>query len=530
MLFCSTAVFLAGCANVVMPSGGEKDTTAPKFISSSPENGSTNIQPKEIQINFNEFIELKNKRDNIIISPPIQNYKVIGKRKSVVVEIADTLKDDATYSIQFGESIRDLREGNAIKGFEYVFSTGDQLDSLSLEGKVIDAFTKDSIPESSLLLYKNFDDSVVKNTRPFYYTKVTSEGSYSFEHLKEGDYNVYGLKDLNGNLKYDPGEKVGFYPDTLRLKSDTVIRPIELFSQDLERPEILNVSMASRGKVELTFNQEIDTFMLTGKSSEKGEYFWRLKKGGKEGIIWFEPRNNLTIKQAVSIDKKFYDTFEVVRDTGYLEDESNRDTTFIINKIDEIVKPQYPINVWLNKPVDTFWKPKIDVLKDSVSQGFDSLMFLNYNKTKIGVFGNYRFDSMYRIVFADSAFKSIDEDYSKEKEEILIKRKPEKFGNLEIVGELDSTIKSAVIYLKTKKGNIVQKDVIDGVRNEIFYKNLDPGNYFIKAIIDKNGNGFWDEGNIFKRKMPERVVKYPGSITVKENWELKDVKFKIVKR
>ena len=133
---------LCRCANVVTPSGGPKDNKAPVVLDASPANNSTNFKGKSIHITFDEFVTLNNPSNNVLISPPMTKkptFRTSGK--TLIIRFEEPLKPNTTYSINFGNSIKDLHEGNVFNEYTFNFSTGDNIDSLSLKGKVISAST-----------------------------------------------------------------------------------------------------------------------------------------------------------------------------------------------------------------------------------------------------------------------------------------------------------------------------------------------------------------------------------------------------
>ena len=135
-----TAILLIRCANVVTPSGGPKDEKAPVVLEASPENNSTNFKGKTIHLTFDEFIVLNNPSNNVLISPPMNKkptYRTSGK--TLIIRFEEPLRPNTTYSINFGDAIKDLHEGNVFKGYTFNFATGESIDSLSLQGKVISA-------------------------------------------------------------------------------------------------------------------------------------------------------------------------------------------------------------------------------------------------------------------------------------------------------------------------------------------------------------------------------------------------------
>ncbi len=523
---------MASCAQEGQPSGGKKDQDPPEVVNAKPANYSTKVNPDKIEIAFNEFIKLKNKRKNILISPPIQNYQITGRRKTILIDIKDTLKSNVTYSIQFGASIRDITENNAKRGYEYVFSTGEQLDSLTLTGNIKDAFTLDSIPKSQVLIYRNAGDSVLKNNRPYYYTETDQTGAFKFNHLKKGEFQIFALQDLNGNLTYDGGEKVGFYPRRFFIQSDTVVGELLMFKQLLEKPGVVSAKMLKRGKAELKFNQPLDTFYFSiwnGKKEEDPVY-WEIKEDGKLGIIWFEPKETQNLKFLGVLNGKYRDTILLERSKKYLDDPVNYDTGFKIKKVISKVKPGKGLNIWLNNPWEKIDFPSVEVFKDSNSISIKGPIPTN-NPKKFVINGNFREDSTYLLRMDSGAFKDIYGNLLKPgKFEFEVISKSD-LGLLEVNCRVNTGMKGQIlIRLMDQNRNVLRKKRMLSKEKSLTFKKLNPGKYRLKAIIDENGNGFWDNGNVFERKMPEKVIFYPGSINVKANWEIKDVQFNISPR
>ena len=73
---------LSSCANMVAPTGGEKDVAIPKLINTTEVYSKENRQLEEIYFAFDEFIELNNWQENFYISPPIQK-RILKKMKSL---------------------------------------------------------------------------------------------------------------------------------------------------------------------------------------------------------------------------------------------------------------------------------------------------------------------------------------------------------------------------------------------------------------------------------------------------------------
>lgn len=215
-LFMSLAYMAAGCAKVSAPSGGPRDRTAPAIVKSVPENGAKNFRDKKFVITFNEFFILEKINEKFMVSPPMSKKPDIYIRgKNLVVEFEENLKDSTTYSFNFQDAIRDLNEGNIIENYQFVFSTGRVIDSLSVSGNVYNALNL-NIPENTLvLLYSNLADSAVKKQLPDYISRVDKNGSFRITNLHEGKYRLYALKDIDNSKNYNAIEEEFAFLDSL---------------------------------------------------------------------------------------------------------------------------------------------------------------------------------------------------------------------------------------------------------------------------------------------------------------------------
>lgn len=213
---------LSSCATIVPPSGGEKDTSPPEILSTTPLNGSINFKEDKIQINFNEYIQID--KPNIIFFPPISPTPLIKTQgKSVILNFETDLIDNTTYIINFNKSIKDLNESNELNNFKFVFSTGSVLDSCVIKGSVLDLksnkkFNSATVVLSKIINYSNFD-SLIRVQEPDYYVYCDQFGEYEFTNIKKGEYTLFAFKDLNLNNKYDTIEKVSM---PIKLNVDSV--------------------------------------------------------------------------------------------------------------------------------------------------------------------------------------------------------------------------------------------------------------------------------------------------------------------
>lgn len=196
---------LCGCANMAQgPTGGKKDMTPPQFVSSTPEQNGKNVKDKHIEIFFDEYLQLSNPSQNIVVSPPQKgnpSAKAIGKK--VIVELKDSLIENTTYTIDFGNSIGDFTENNIVRDYCHTFSTGDVIDSFALSGIVLNA--KDLTPAGNVTvgIYSSDVDSLFKTTVFERIARTNANGEFVIKGAKQKQYYIYAVADINNNYRYD---------------------------------------------------------------------------------------------------------------------------------------------------------------------------------------------------------------------------------------------------------------------------------------------------------------------------------------
>jgi uncharacterized protein (DUF2141 family) len=217
------AALLSSCGQQVPPTGGPRDSIPPKLVAALPEYGAKNFKGNKITLVFDEYITLENPYEKLTYSPtPKINPNAEGKLKTITVKLKDTLEENTTYSIDFGEAIKDINENNILKNFSYTFSTGAYIDSAYLTGKVIIAETGKVDSTMIAVLHQQMDDSAVAKQKPRYYTRLKGDGSFIFRNLRPGLYNVFAIKDADGGKKYDQSsELIAFLNSPINIGKDT---------------------------------------------------------------------------------------------------------------------------------------------------------------------------------------------------------------------------------------------------------------------------------------------------------------------
>jgi len=348
-LFFTTAVFLfiyivsiavSGCAQIGAPTGGPRDSIPPVLITASPKLFTTNFKGNKITLIFNEYINVLDVQKNVLVSPFPKTSPVIDfKLKTVSIKLIDTLIDNTTYAINFGNAIVDNNENNPFKEFTYVFSTGSTIDSLKLSGKVLMAET--GKPDSTLqaLLYRNANDSSVEKRKPDYIAKIDANGKFTFTNLSEGVYRIYALKDGDGGKTYNSKIESFAFADAdiiVAAIPDSVL--LYAYEEEKEKKKIPSVAVKSAADKKLKFTPAPSKNMQQDLRSD------------------FELRFNNTLKN--------FDTTKIV-----LTDTSNNKIEGITISLDSTRKIVSIKNKW---PVNTYYR--LIIAKDAVSDSANTLL------------------------------------------------------------------------------------------------------------------------------------------------------------
>jgi len=215
-------LFTGGCAQIGAPTGGPKDTLVPVLVKASPENKTIQFKGNKVVLSFDEYIDLQDLPSNLLISP-VQKYSPVisYNLKTITIKFKDTLAPNTTYSLNFGNAIKDINEGNVLKNFNYVFSTGDYIDSFELKGKVLMAETGKVDSTILVLLYRNSSDTAVQHRKADYTARLKGDGSFQFNYLPADQFSIYALKDGDGNKYYNAKSEIfGFSNDVVNINSN----------------------------------------------------------------------------------------------------------------------------------------------------------------------------------------------------------------------------------------------------------------------------------------------------------------------
>jgi len=507
------------CAKRGNPSGGKKDSIPPIIVRSKPENYSINFNDDEIKIYFDEYIKLKDLSKELIISPPLKyqpSITPLSTGKFIKIKIKDTLKENTTYSFNFGKSIVDNNEENAFKYYKYIFSTGSYIDSLKLKGTIKDALLLEPEGSTTLMLYevnKTFTDSIIYIEKPTYIT-TTPENSQTFEftNLKEGKYLLIALKDKTNDYKFQPQyDKIGFVNELISIPNDSSYT-ISLFK---EIPEYYIAKPKHDGKNHIIFGYEGGTedLKIELKSKVSSDFKSIIYKDSKTDTLhyWFKPalENDslvFTAKTNIYLDTLVTRMRDLYADTLKIK----------------------PINAGIITPKDTL---KLTANTPLISVNTEKINIINQDSLAITVIGSI--DKNYNIASLEFPIKdnesytiqlypgAITDFFENTNDTIISRIRTKELSDYATLDITFANLKShpIIVQLVDSRFNVVFEEYLTET-NTASFEYINPGDYFVRIIYDENKNKIWDTGNYLQKRQPETVIYYPKILEARANWSL----------
>ena len=560
---------LGACANMGSgPQGGPKDETAPKYISSTPTPDQTNFDGKKITLVFDEYVQLKDAYTKLMVSPPLNSTpSITSVGKKVTVEWEDTLKENTTYIFDFANSIADNNEGNEIDNFTISFSTGSNLDTMQIAGKVLNA--ENLAPMSGVYVgaYTEDIDSLIRTKKFDHVAKTDDEGNFRIKGLANRTYKIYALKDENSNYKFDVNsEAIGIVdmrqtpyrkeevrldtmfkdsvtPDNKTIRTeeiDTIIeKKIVKFGPDslliktyVEKHHLQSFKSIKReeaGKIVVNVvSDDKKTPEVTLLGTRKKDWYVAEKSWtGDTTILWIKD-TLLMAEDTIKVDVLYEKTdslenFVEFRDTFDLLAPKQRKSRKRKEEYIEVNVQQY-VEIY-EKPKLTWERPTniVDTSKIKVQRKVDTV-WANVD-FKIMPTDNPRIQELdmemiqgeiYKITFDSASVKDVFGNELKSKLAKKFKqRKQEEYTTLTVT--VNGIREPAYAELLTVSDVPVKKRKISG--GKVKFEDVKPGDYFIRAVEDTDNDGMWTTGNLAEGKKPENVYYCDQKFTLRANWE-----------
>lgn len=516
LLSCSLVLLLIGCAQMVAPTGGTKDAAAPVVVDSKPDNKTTEFNSPEIIVRFDEYIQLSDVDDQLIVSPPFtEKPDITVDGKQIRIKQIPSLQKNTTYTMHFGNSISDVHERNILSNFSFVFSTGSTLDSLFVAGFIKNGYTNKPEQGYTVALYQDsaFNDSTFYLQKPLYLSKTDPSGFFQINNLPNSVFKIFAFKDDNKNLLYNANEPFCIYNDAVQL-NDTVSK-INLFSSEGNKYPVnwlIDSFSVEQGKfVFVTYKaQDLQIIPL------KADSFIQWSNPGTNGIdtIVFYHHSGLSDTSLFRLKTSLLDTIISIKPKRQYKPSKPLLTLPKLVHLNETVKLQSNHPIAAFKPDTAF----VQLTEDSVlifpKMRIDSLFKF------VEVIYEWKEGKTYRLQLADSCLKDIYGQYHKKYYSTWTAPKVQDYSLLTLNIVMRESSGPYIVELWNEIETERYYSYYIHYSQQITAPFILPGKYKIKVIDDWNRNKKWDTGSLVKQTQPEAVFYYPDIISLKANWDL----------
>jgi uncharacterized protein (DUF2141 family) len=539
LLLFTISLLTQKCAKQTAPTGGPKDENPPVLVRSNPKHKEVNFNGSQLNLVFNELVQLNNPREKIIITPGIgKKFEVVANKNKVTLSFNSELKNNTTYTINFRESIQDITEKNPAS-VKLAFSTGSYIDSLAINGTVRDILTSKNATNYTVALIEASDTFNIFKHSGMWVTQADKKGRFSIENLKPGDYFLYAFDDRNKNLIVDSkSEKFGFIKENINLTGGIDSLKIDVFKLDMSALKLLSARQTF-AYFNLRFSKSLVNYNLA--STDKSI---TILSTLEPDLTTLKIYNTIPDRDSLAVHLQAQDSLDQKIDTlvyiKFPKKESTKDNFALKFENADIFesKSLFTANISFSKPVAQFNPDSILLQIDSVTTLplTNNDASWNQNLTRLTLSRKIELkketstkptpvkkkQEKIKLLLRKGAFISIENDSLKTSENQVKIIKPEDFGL--IITKVE-TNEDFTLQLLDKSGKIIQQ--AHNIKNYIF-ENVPPGNYQLRILIDPNKNQKWDPGNYFQKRLAEPVIYYTNpkagkDIFLKANWQVGDL-------
>lgn len=568
---------LASCANRgIGPQGGPKDTVPPHALESNPPLGALEFKGKKIEVTFDEYIEVQDLINNLLMSPPQQNPPEVKARgKKLVVQLQDSLRDSTTYTIDFGNAVVDYREQVPVKGFYFYFSTGPTIDTLEYRGRVFDAMNLNPLKGIFVGIHENMEDSAFVSMPFSRVARTDSAGYFRIGNMREGTYRLYAVDDVSKDYRLTIGEALAFADSTITVVGDTMT--IDTLAIDTLITDTLVVDSLIADSLitdSLPMHKPLPALFLFKEEQQK-LYLQRTLRDKQHRIqIYFSATpDSLPELRPLADSMNIHIKYSPKRDTvtmWLMDSVSIKHDSLLIEARYRRTDSLYNLE-WAVDTLRAFWRaPKLSAkakeaqdrknknlrldLKSNARRGFEVYDTLRLNCMTPLV--SIERDSFHLFERIDTVLKPLP--FTMEVNDtlpmeilFLAKFQPEGkyelhvdsgamhdiYGTTHNKGTYPLQVKALSEYSTLRvnlnpfepKARIQVMSTKDEVLRELpaveegaFFQYLKPDTYYLRLYLDENGDGKWTTGSWTEKRQPEKVYYFPEKIQTKSNWDFEE--------
>ena len=538
-------ILFTRCANRMAPTGGPKDSIPPIVTRSIPANQSLNYTGDVVIIEFNEWIKEKSFRQELLITPPTNEYTHKITKTRVEINFNKPLLENTTYSLNFRGGIVDITEGNIarndtanVNSLKLSFSTGDHIDSMRVSGRVFSTMTNEPVKEAIVSLYNTEDTLVIDEDTPYYFTITDEEGYFQIDNIKDGSYEIFALKDYVENLIYEEREKeiIGFLAPPIVLGDSTSEindLMIKLNKEDFTPPEVDRSSTLGEN-YEIQISEGLVNFDLEPLDSSQANLIASnlVSKGTVIRVYNLESVYD-TIPARLYMEDSLGNNAEeevkiLFKEPGKKQTVTHLPFQITVSPLNgKSLEDEFEVFLTFTKPVKNYDFSKISYIIDNDSTTLAPLLYVdstqeytwNSKQTRLDIIKDLSLESSINLLFDSLAFISVQDDTTKFFSKKIDKKDPANYGT--ISGQVNTNTEAFILQLIDDKKNVIDERINP---RQFEFAYLPAGQYAVRVIIDRNQNGQWDSSNHTERTPAEEVLFFtlPNEGKLRERWDIQN--------
>ncbi|MCT4561850.1 MAG: Ig-like domain-containing protein [Crocinitomicaceae bacterium] len=498
-------LFLAsGCAQVGELSGGPQDTVAPIPDSAKmlPLNETKNFSGKQWIIPFNEFISLNNPVETMVVLPPNIKPKAQLKGKKLVLTWDEELSPNTTYAFYLNGTVQDVTEKNDSL-MTFVFSTGDFIDSLYYENRVVDAVSGQPLPKYTLALYRNYTDS----TLPEYVGQSNRTGLAKLSYLKPGSYQAIAFEDLNRNLKPDINESFGFLTEPVLINDSIKDSLVVRVYPPATKPKINKVQYIGQRTTCISANN-----LLHSQVTIDGELVQPFHSFSKDSALFLMPQIDSSRFQVVVKNEAYSDTAKL-----QISKREKEKSPQVFANTSATLRPSDSVYFYSTSPILSVDLSKVYaqfvVEKDTISS---NLPYLEVMDGKLTYTDYARTFDEVRMIFEPGALSFESGSNADTLKFNFVNKTSEKLG---VVILRTLNFPTAHVVEMIKDGKVIDSFPFQE-NGEVRLPYVMPAEYSFRVLMDRNGNGAWDRGEFSSKTQPEEYIQFKEVKKIRASWEM----------
>ncbi|MBQ4017993.1 MAG: Ig-like domain-containing protein [Paludibacteraceae bacterium] len=546
---------LIGCANRgVGPQGGPKDSIPPMPLFSEPEISSVNFTGNRIEVTFDEYIQLDNIASNLLMSPPQQNPPDVKARgKKLLVLFKDSLRENTTYTIDFGAAVCDYHEKVPLRGFSFCFATGPEIDTLEYFGRVYDAATLNPIPGVLVGIHNDLSDTAFVKHPFLRIAKTDSTGYFRIGNIHPGTYRLYAVDDISRDYRLTIGEAYAFASEPIVVSvpvdsssnqlsaiSDQSSAPLLLFKEELQKLYLQRTLREQQHRVQILFSASPDSLPEIRALNDTVHYYTQYSHKGDTVTLWLT--DSATIRQdSLFFEVRYRQTdslyhLEWVTDTlraiwrapkltaKALEAQERRNRNRRLELTTNARKGfdlYDTLRINCSTPLDSIDRQAFHlyIVEDTVHRIVPfEWMPCDSMPMSLSLLAAWKEGGTYELKIDSGAMRDvygvthIAANYS-----LQLKTQAD-YSTLRV--RLNPYIHNARIQLLNSKDQVVRE--LPASEQGAFFQHLQPDTYYLRLYLDENGDGKWTPGYWDEQRQPEPVYYYPEKIQTKSNWDFEE--------